>query len=125
MFGYLQVRKSELLVREWEAYKAVYCGLCKQMGKDYPFLTRLSPFPIAFRESSNTPTQTRALVRAVKGSIEGSSPPDLTMIRVFCSVRIDTSASIKPIVRSSQTRLSEVALRLLRAIDATTILYVV
>lgn len=42
MFGYLQVQKSELLVREFEAYKAVYCGLCKQMGKDYSFLTRFS-----------------------------------------------------------------------------------
>ena len=42
MFGYLQVQKSELLVREWEAYRFVYCGLCKQMGKDYSFLTRLS-----------------------------------------------------------------------------------
>lgn len=42
MFGYLQIQKSELLVREFEAYKAVYCGLCKQMGKDYSFLARLS-----------------------------------------------------------------------------------
>ncbi len=42
VFGYLQVQKSELKVREWEAYKSVYCGLCKQMGKDYSFLTRLS-----------------------------------------------------------------------------------
>lgn len=42
MFGYLQVQKSELLVREWEAYRSVYCGLCKQMGKDYSFLSRLS-----------------------------------------------------------------------------------
>lgn len=42
MFGYLQIQKSELLVREFEAYKSVYCGLCKQMGKDYSFLTRLS-----------------------------------------------------------------------------------
>ena len=42
MFGYLQIQKSELLVREFEAYKAVYCGLCKQMGKDYSFLTRFS-----------------------------------------------------------------------------------
>ena len=41
VFGYLQVRKSELLVREWEAYKSVYCGLCKQLGKDYSFLTRM------------------------------------------------------------------------------------
>lgn len=42
VFGYLQIQKSELLVRELEAYKSVYCGLCKQMGKDYSFLTRLS-----------------------------------------------------------------------------------
>ena len=38
MFGYLQVDKAELKVREWDAYKSVYCGLCKQMGKDYSFL---------------------------------------------------------------------------------------
>ncbi len=42
MFGYLQVQKSELKVREWEAYKSVYCGLCRQLGRDYSFLTRLS-----------------------------------------------------------------------------------
>lgn len=42
MFGYLQVQKSELLVREFDAYKAVYCGLCKQIGKDYSFFTRFS-----------------------------------------------------------------------------------
>lgn len=40
MFGYLQIQKSELLVREYEAYKSVYCGLCKQIGKDYSFVTR-------------------------------------------------------------------------------------
>ncbi len=42
MFGYLQVQKSELLVREFEAYKSVYCGLCKQMGRDYSFLSRFT-----------------------------------------------------------------------------------
>lgn len=42
MFGYLQIQKSELLVREAEAYKAVYCGLCRQMGKDYSGLTRFT-----------------------------------------------------------------------------------
>jgi hypothetical protein len=40
MFGYIRIQKSELLVREYEAYKSVYCGLCKQMGKDYSFLSR-------------------------------------------------------------------------------------
>ena len=42
MFGYLQVDKAELKVREWEAYKSVYCGLCRQMGRDYSFLSRLA-----------------------------------------------------------------------------------
>lgn len=42
MFGYLQIEKEELLVKEFETYKAIYCGLCKQMGKDYSFLTRLT-----------------------------------------------------------------------------------
>ncbi len=41
MFGYLQIHKDELKVKEYEAYKSVYCGLCKQLGKDYGFLTRL------------------------------------------------------------------------------------
>lgn len=40
MFGYIRTEKSELLVREYEAYKSVYCGLCKQMGKDYSFISR-------------------------------------------------------------------------------------
>lgn len=41
MFGYLQIQKSELKIREYDAYKAVYCGLCKQLGKDYSFFSRL------------------------------------------------------------------------------------
>ena len=42
VFGYVQIQKSELLVRESEAYKAVYCGLCRQMGKDYSVFTRFT-----------------------------------------------------------------------------------
>ena len=33
MFGYIKPQKSELKVRELECYKAVYCGLCRSMGK--------------------------------------------------------------------------------------------
>lgn len=40
MFGYIKVYKDELLVRDYEAYKAVYCGLCQKMGKEYSFLSR-------------------------------------------------------------------------------------
>lgn len=42
MFGYLQIEKEELLVKKFESYKAIYCGLCKKLGKDYSFLTRLT-----------------------------------------------------------------------------------
>jgi len=41
VFGYLQIHKDELKVKEYEAYKSVYCGLCKQLGRDYGFMTRL------------------------------------------------------------------------------------
>lgn len=40
VFGYIRIQKSELLVREYDAYKSVYCGLCKQMGKDYSVFSR-------------------------------------------------------------------------------------
>lgn len=33
MFGYIKPQKGELRVREMELYKAVYCGLCRSMGK--------------------------------------------------------------------------------------------
>ena len=80
---------------------------------------------IALNDSSSTVAHTQKLVIAVSGSMLRSSPAEFTMISVFCSVRIDTSASIKLIVRSSQTRLSELAFRLLRLTDAMVTLYVV
>lgn len=42
MFGYLQVYKAELLIKDFESYKSVYCGLCKQLGKDYGILSRMT-----------------------------------------------------------------------------------
>lgn len=88
-------------------------------------LIRLIPLTIALKDKNNIVPQTSALVIAVRGSMPRSSPFELTMIRVFWSVRIDTSASIKLIVRSSQTRLSDDAFRLLRLTDAMMTLYVV
>lgn len=40
MFGYVTVYKPELKVKEYEAYKGVYCTLCKEMGKEYGILSR-------------------------------------------------------------------------------------
>lgn len=35
MFGYININKPELKVREYETYKALYCGLCRSLGKTY------------------------------------------------------------------------------------------
>ncbi|MBQ9680016.1 MAG: hypothetical protein IJV48_04980 [Ruminococcus sp.] len=40
MFGYIKVDKANLLGKEFEAYKGIYCSLCKQLGKDYSILAR-------------------------------------------------------------------------------------
>ena len=42
MFGYVRPHRGELLVREYQQYKAVYCQLCRQLGKDYGVLARLT-----------------------------------------------------------------------------------
>ena len=40
MFGYLRPEKDTLLVREFAIYRAVYCGICKQIKKDYGNIQR-------------------------------------------------------------------------------------
>ena len=42
MFGYVRPLKPELLVREYTRYRAVYCGICRQIGRDYGQLPRLA-----------------------------------------------------------------------------------
>ncbi len=42
MFGYVRIAKGELKVKEYEMYKAVYCSLCKTLGKHYGLLSRLT-----------------------------------------------------------------------------------
>lgn len=42
MFGYVRVSKGELKVKEFEFYKAVYCTLCKTMGKEYSIFSRFT-----------------------------------------------------------------------------------
>lgn len=40
MFGFVTVDRSEMLGKDFDAYKAIYCSLCKQLGKEYTFLSR-------------------------------------------------------------------------------------
>ncbi len=42
MFGYVKTFTPELKVCEHEYYKAVYCGLCKTLGKNYGIFTRFT-----------------------------------------------------------------------------------
>lgn len=42
MFGYIRACKSELKVKEYDIYKAVYCSLCKKLGKSYGILSRFT-----------------------------------------------------------------------------------
>ncbi len=42
MFGYIKISKGELKIKEYDTYKAVYCSLCKILGRDYGFLSRLT-----------------------------------------------------------------------------------
>ncbi len=42
MFGYVRPYKSEMLVREYEQYKAIYCELCRQLGKEYGWAARFT-----------------------------------------------------------------------------------
>lgn len=40
MFGYVTTDRSELLGKDFDTYKAIYCSLCKQLGKEYTFFSR-------------------------------------------------------------------------------------
>lgn len=41
MFGYITPLVSELRVREYNEYKSVYCGLCKELGRRYGLASRM------------------------------------------------------------------------------------
>ena len=42
MFGYVKPENSELLVREYEFYRATYCGICRAMKKHTGALSNIS-----------------------------------------------------------------------------------
>ncbi len=42
MFGYVRACKPEMKVKELETYKAVYCSLCKKLGRSYGILSRFT-----------------------------------------------------------------------------------
>ncbi len=40
MFGYIQIDKDELKVRDYNLFKSYYCGLCQSLKKEYGFPAR-------------------------------------------------------------------------------------
>lgn len=42
MFGYIRAAKPELRMKEYELYKAVYCSLCRELGKSYGIFSRFT-----------------------------------------------------------------------------------
>lgn len=42
MFGYILPEKPELKIREYELFRAYYCGVCKSIGKRHGQLSRLA-----------------------------------------------------------------------------------
>ncbi len=42
MFGYIKTYKPEMKICEFDAYKAVYCTICKQLRKDYGVFARFT-----------------------------------------------------------------------------------
>ena len=49
MFGYIKCDKPEMKVKEYEAYKGLYCSLCKAMKKHFGLLSALTlNYDIAF-----------------------------------------------------------------------------
>ena len=42
LFGYVRAYKPEMRVKEFEMYKAIYCSLCKKLGKTYGILSRFT-----------------------------------------------------------------------------------
>lgn len=42
MFGYVKILKDELKIKDYNIYRAYYCGLCHELGKRHNTLTRFS-----------------------------------------------------------------------------------
>ncbi len=65
MFGYIRVDRNELRLREYEYYRATYCGLCRSMGKCTGQCSRMTiSYDIAFLASvrllfDDAPVQTK------------------------------------------------------------------
>lgn len=42
MFGYVRANKPEMKIKDYEQYKAVYCSLCRELGRSYGLVSRMT-----------------------------------------------------------------------------------
>ena len=42
MFGYIVPEKPEMKIKEYELFRAYYCGICRSMGRRFGQLKRLT-----------------------------------------------------------------------------------
>lgn len=75
MFGYVRPQKPELLIKDYDAYKAVYCSLCKWLGRRYGVAASLilsydatfyAILAMSVRGECNSYTQGRCKVNPMK-----------------------------------------------------------
>ena len=90
MLGYIRTDAPELRLRDSECYRAIYCGLCRQMGKCTGQCSRLSlsydfAFLAAFRMSLTNESmelqKNRCLVHPLKKRNMAINSPSLA----FCA----------------------------------------
>ena len=119
MFGYVKIYKHELKIKDYEAYRGVYCSLCKQIGRDYGQLSRLTlnyDFTLlaltrlAFRQECCGFTQSRCSFNPMKkcqqcvnGGDELSFAAAAAMIMVYYKLCDDITDS--PLVKGFFKRL--------------------
>lgn len=68
MFGYVKINKPEMKVKEYEAYRGIYCSLCKTMRKNFGVLSALTlSYDITFLAAARMAFQGK--VPSFKGGI--------------------------------------------------------
>ncbi|KOR25581.1 DUF5685 family protein [Clostridium sp. L74] len=78
MFGYVTPCKMELKIKEYEKFRAYYCGLCKTIKKDYGELPRITiNYDMTFlgilldslEDNKNTFTKVHCIIHPIKKKV--------------------------------------------------------
>lgn len=87
MFGFIRIFKPYMRFCEYDSYKAVYCGLCKELGKSFGIMSRftlsydftfLAMLDIAVNEKDISITKQRCIAHPVKKTVCASCTSDMS-----------------------------------------------